>query len=97
MDVQAFVETQQRRPLRRQIGRPETVQDEERIHTTDCSGDHEVMAKQVRPGLAKPEGDTAQQVRLRDREPTSESHQGPRRKPHPKSECTGAIFTVAAL
>ena len=32
-------------------------------YTTDCSGDHEVMARQVRPGLAKPVVAAAPRVR----------------------------------
>src|ERR1700741_2997340 len=35
--------------------------------TTDCSGDHEVMARQVRPWLAKPAPDEAPRVRVCDR------------------------------
>ncbi len=35
-------------------------------HTTDCSGDHAVMARQVRPGLAKPRTTGAPRVRETD-------------------------------
>lgn len=35
--------------------------------TTDCLGDHEVMARQVRPWLAKPAPDEAPRVRVSDR------------------------------
>ena len=60
-------------------------------HTTDCSGDHAVMAKQVRPWLVKPRPAGAPGVRDSYWEPTSKTHQGQRRKPQLKSECTGAI------
>ena len=60
-------------------------------HTTDCSGDQAVTAKQVGPWLAKPRTAAAPRVRESYREPISKTHQGQRRKPQQKSECTGAI------
>jgi transposase len=60
-------------------------------HTTDCSGDHAVKAKQVRPWLVKPRTAAALRVRVSYRDPISKTHQGQRRKPQLKSECTGAI------
>jgi transposase len=36
------------------------------VHTTDCSGDHAVMARQVRPGLAKPRTTAAPRVQDSD-------------------------------
>jgi len=60
-------------------------------HTTDCSGDHAVMAKQVGPWLEKPKASGAPRVRDTEWEPTTKTHQGQRRKPQPKSECTVAI------
>ena len=54
------------------------------------------MAKQVRPWLAEPEIFVARQRCVRPiEEPTSESHQGQRRRPQSKSECTGAIFSFS--
>ena len=60
--------------------------------TTDCSGDHTVMAKQVRPWLAKPGTVAALRVQVSDGEPASRSHQGQRHAPQQKSGCTGAIY-----
>ena len=68
-----------------------TTNDSTGEHTTDCSGDHAVMAKQVRPWLAKPRTSGAPRVRQSEREPTSQTHQGQRLRPQQKSECTGAI------
>src|SRR6516164_8704030 len=61
-------------------------------HTTDCSGDHAVMANQVRPWLAESEVSAALRVRQSDWEPASQSHQGQRLMPQQKSGCTGAIY-----
>src|SRR5262249_27850327 len=61
-------------------------------HTTDCSGDHAMMASQVRPGLAQPKMSAALRVRQSEWEPASRSHQGQRHRPQQKSECTGAIY-----
>src|SRR5215472_16951806 len=61
-------------------------------HTTDCSGDHAVMASQVRPGLAQPKTSAALRVRKSDWESTRRSHQGQRHRPQQKSGCTGAIY-----
>ena len=47
----------------------------------DCSGDHAVMAKQVRPWLEKPRMSAAPRVLQSDWEPTSSSHQGQWHKP----------------
>ena len=47
-------------------------------HTTDCSGDHEMMAKQVRPWLTKPAKCHAPRVHTSDGASTSEFHQGQR-------------------
>jgi hypothetical protein len=63
------------------------------IDSTDCTGNHAVMAEQVRPWLVKPAVRLAREVRKSDRAPTSTSHQGPRQIAASESECTGAIFT----
>ena len=52
------------------------------------------MAKQVRPWLAKPVPDEAPRVRVSDRGANQQIPSGTAaKKPHLKSECTGAIFT----
>jgi len=60
-------------------------------HATDCSGDHAVKVKQVRPWLAKPRPSGAPRVRESEGEPISKTHQGQRLRPQQKSECTVAI------
>ena len=52
------------------------------------------MAKQVRPWLAKPVRNKAPRVRVSDRGANQQIPSGTAaKKPHLKSECTGAIFT----
>ncbi len=61
--------------------------------STDCTGNHDVMAGQVRPGMAEPVSSWALRVRHNDQAPFSKFHQGPRRRPHQKSGCMAAIVT----
>ncbi|MGA2923197.1 MAG: hypothetical protein ABSE28_19000, partial [Candidatus Sulfotelmatobacter sp.] len=59
---------------------------------TSCSGNHDVMAKRLRPWLAKPLSDAALQVRVSDRG-VNQAHsiRASSQKLHPKAECTAAI------
>ena len=48
---------------------------------TDCTGKLNVMAKQVRPWLTKPDTNHERKVRPSDEASTSEFHQGQRNEP----------------
>jgi hypothetical protein len=65
--------------------------------STDCTGNHDVMAGQVRPGMAEPVSSWALRVRHNDQAPFSKFHQGPRRRPHLESGCGPARTAMAAI
>lgn len=51
-----------------------------RVSPTDCSGDHDVMASQVRPWSIQPDSSLALQARPTDEASISEFHQGQRHR-----------------
>lgn len=72
------VPTRLRRATARRVEAQSTRQHAVGDRTTDCSGDHAVMARQVRPWLAKPRMAAAPRVRKSSWDPTSKPHQGQR-------------------
>jgi transposase len=65
-------------------------------HTTDCSGDHAVMAQQVGPWLVKPRMTAAPRVRVSDREPISQT-QGTAAQAAAKVRMYGCNLILSAL